>query len=68
MAADFGILSQRHFWASAEMGKMANYQRDPLCEPHRLPMENVADQFSALAHRVLLLLALEGRWTVGTDQ
>ena len=50
------------------MGKMANYRWDPLCEPHRLPMADVAGQFSALGHGVLLLLALEGRRAVGTDQ
>ena len=68
MAADFGILSEQRFWSPAEMGKMANYRRDLVCEPHRLPMADVAGEFSALAHRVLLLLALEGQWSVGTDE
>ena len=70
MATDFGIFSQPHFGTPAEMGKMANYRWDPLdCDTvHRLPMADVAGQLPALGHGVLLLLALEGRRAVGTDQ
>jgi WD40 repeat protein len=68
MAADSGILSNLHAGPSPQMGSVANSQRYPVRDAHRVPMAHVADQLSALANGIWLFLALEPRRAVGASE
>src|SRR6266540_7394476 len=56
MATDFGVLSNFPNGSSTQMGKMAGDQCDSVRQSHRMPMADVARQFSSVANGVFLLL------------
>src|SRR6266498_2455669 len=68
MATDFGVLSNFPNGSSTQMGKMAGDQCDSVRQSHRMPMADVARQFSSVANGVFLLLELATRWCVAADQ
>jgi hypothetical protein len=68
MATDFGVLSKLSNGSTAQMGTAANNERDFVCQPYRMPVADVADQFSSVANGALLLLALAAGRPVAADQ
>lgn len=68
IATDFGVLSNLPTGSSTQMGKMAGDQCDSVRQSYRLPMADVARQFSSMANGVFLLLELATRRCVAADQ
>jgi len=68
MAADYGFFPSVERGRLPKLGEVANPECDLLCQPHRLPVAQSADQFSATANRTLLLLELEEGRLVGTNK
>ena len=68
MVTTHGLLSDKSFRTTAQVGDVANPECHFVRGAYWLPMANVADQSATLADRVWLLLALETSGIVGTHQ
>lgn len=68
MVTDHGLLSDPSARTPAQIGNVANPECGLVCRPHRLSMANASDQPATLANRLWLLLPVEEKRPLGTDQ